>query len=436
MIRLQDLPAFSGLSEVCRSFGVDFTLFGGAATRAWLYLYFHPSKEFDLFDLTPFASDIDIAHSGPKEKTADIRAAIRDAVTFAPWCRWSILDSEGASRAAQNRAASTLVPIRSLTLSTATAHDLSAEIIRDFQRREVRFFRNPRYLSSELAIKGYDVELFGLLLALTTLADMIEVAGDGRLAESETSADVWLTLPAAESDLSRISANLNLQRRLWVKLANYFVRSGGSNTVYQSLVGRILESAALNHPGWNAESAFLEDTPVSISRPSAAGGFHVAELTPTVITGYHARNELDRVFRANRLDEIYGVPRPIIDPAYELVGFVPDLTLVGDSTENDQGQNNADIAFGSWADEDFLHVAWPGKDSERLDLNPAGLTACMMPWKAISDFGLSSGAAVGGTFDHGVQWVRVDVWDIIQSARNQKTKASMLILQSRLSEET
>jgi hypothetical protein len=432
---LQDLAAFSGLEEISHTFKVNFSLFGGAATRAWLYTYFSPGIEFDLFDLTPFASDVDISHSGPKEKTADISQAIRETVPFAQWCRWAILDSKSGESAAQNRAMSTWVPMRSLALSTKSATRLPEDLQMDFERCVVNFYRSPVYSASQFAKEGRDVEIFGLLLALNTLADVREIAGEGRLAQDGKLASEWLDTMSAERDLKQISQNANLQHRLWTKMANNYVRAGNDAQIFNKFLKVALRSSAFAKIEPEAKAVFIENAPVSISHPTSAGDFRVPELSPTVITGPEAHESLIQVYGDNHLADVYETKTPIIDPIYDLVAFIPELTVIRGSVGGNEPDASVDMVFESWASDEFLHVAWPHDKRLAHMLNPKGLTACMMPWAPTPSIGLSGGAAVGGVQPDGMDWIRVDIRDMMPLGQDAKdAKASVLILQSRLME--
>src|SRR5689334_5555529 len=94
-ILLTDVPAFERLRLLEEAFGIEFILFGGAATRLAISLYDGRTPLPDLTDLTPFSSDIDLAHSGPDYLSPDILASIDAVLPGAGWCRWSLIGRRG-----------------------------------------------------------------------------------------------------------------------------------------------------------------------------------------------------------------------------------------------------------------------------------------------------------------------------------------------------
>ncbi|WP_282608160.1 hypothetical protein [Pelagibius sp. Alg239-R121] len=435
---LHEVPAFRGLKEVAKEFGVEFTLFGGAATRALMYMHYRPGEDFDLFNLTPFTSDIDLWHNGEREDTPNIMQAINETILFAPWCRWALQDADIGKKAAVNRSRSTRVPLRSLALSTLESMEIPTAAIEDLQARRVSFERNEAYRQSDFARKGRDAEIFGLIMALNLLADMRDIAGEGELTEEEEALR-WVTAPDAWQELYAPVDTGRLTTRLWHLLASYMARSNpGSSRAADVLIEFAGQSEGLRSAKVDLQGVFFDGQPLSASKMTAAGGFRVPELSPEVVTGVEAQTAFEKI--CTELQEA-GLPAhdlPQIDPAFELIGVVPEITVRGEAGTRYEDGGNPDSVFESWSPADFVHLAWQDDGGAKSDLNPghlnpAGMTACVLPRVADQSYGWANAAAVGGRFAGGRNWIRVDLQDTTDRGRDAKDKpASILILQSRL----
>lgn len=112
---LYDSPVLEPLARAAESIGVEAVLLGSVASRALLFdAAGVPAR--DLFDLTEHAADIEIAHSGPAERTADFANAIAATMPLAPWFKWSIMDADGLASINGRRGAGFEVPLRQFRL--------------------------------------------------------------------------------------------------------------------------------------------------------------------------------------------------------------------------------------------------------------------------------------------------------------------------------
>jgi hypothetical protein len=143
--------------------------------------------------------------------------------------------------------------------------------------------------------------------------------------------------------------------------------------------------------------------PFTVSRSTADGKFLVPELSPTLDTGAAARDAFERW-----LEDSPPENRPVIDPAFELIGFVRKFTVLAapppKQREADQTGTppNAADPYGSSDFGDFLNVTWQGIGDAH------GMTAVILPRfrQPLHDSwgGLAAGGSVGGRW-----WLRADV---------------------------
>jgi len=432
-LRLQELAPFQALGGIAKEFNVNFTLFGGTASRVAMHMAYLPGQELDLFDLTPFSSDIDLWHSGSKDKTPDIKQAIRQQIPFASWCRWSIIDGEAGQRAAQNRALSTYVPLRSIVYRTDGTMRLSMDALADIEARRVSFSRNPNYTKSEFAREGRDVEIFGLLLALNALADMREIAGEGKLDTHHHYALHWLQSEDTVRQMQFVAGTPHLKTRLWQLLATNIARTVDTD-ISELLLGVVSvaqrSDAISGLDSRDIEFLIRQGSPLSVSKPAASGGFRVPELSPVVLTGESAEVAFERKLAELGFGDLPEDERPRIDPAFEIVGFVPEITVRAESSAN--SDERQDTVYFSDADDEFLHLAWVPDPNTQVALSPKGLTVSVIPWQRSAIHESRVGLAVGGVFRSGRGWLRVDLGDVVTRGATAKDgSASLLILQAR-----
>jgi hypothetical protein len=420
--RLHELPPFACFEGLARDFGVDFTLRGGAAARAAMYLEYRPGEDFDLFDVAPFTSDIDLRHSGEAQLTPLIRDAIRERVPFASWCRWSLLDGEKSALEQDNMELSTRVPLRSVHFETRQDTPLPADVLSDLRARRVSVFRNPAFSSSGLARTDRDLEVFGVLLALNTLVDLREVSGGGTVAHWGLVLN-WLAEPAARDQLRRAGSSPELGARLWHMLAPQIARADAEDRRWQEALSAFLRDGSLQQFGLSA-GAISGKHALSVSRLVSTGGFRVPELLPAVLTGTRARLEV--VAALERLSLPFA-PALRLDPAFEIVAFIPDLTVVGGTVS----EEDMDVGHYSQANDEFLHLTWKSRRNSASDNVAAGLTAVALPSSNRQETDLATSAlAVGGMFRSGQPWVRLDVGGFIGN-RGDGRRVGVAVLRAR-----
>src|SRR5580704_7287290 len=90
---LYDIPGFAGLRNVTTRFRCQLTVFGGFVRRICTYLRNNDTLP-DPEELAQFSSDIDMVHSGKALDTAELSAAVIEAVPFGEAIRWQIRSIE------------------------------------------------------------------------------------------------------------------------------------------------------------------------------------------------------------------------------------------------------------------------------------------------------------------------------------------------------
>jgi hypothetical protein len=422
--KLHELAPFYALGDISKEFKVDFTLYGGAASRVAMFLTYRSGYDFDLFDLTPFTSDIDLQHSGSKEQNLEIKLAISERVPFSCWCRWSLLDRESGAKAAENRALSTRVPLRSISYSTTARPSLAADTAEDLKNRRVSFVRCSQYGSSVLAKEGRDLEIFGLLMSMNVVTDLQEISGEKSVDYDLTGALEWLRYPETQEQFSRASDVAGLTARLWHLLAPQLARVDSNSVMAQEVMRLISRLDVMQRFDIDLDAISEEHSPLTVSKITGDGKFRVPELSPEIVVGREAMDAVESVFK--ELD-LGGQASPMIDPALELVAVVPKLTVTAGTSDT----SAFDDAYFSGPLEDFLHVAWK-HDVNAPRVRSEGLTASIIPWTHSLSALAPNPVAVGGIFQSGRSWVRIDLSETTEQGSTAKElTSSLLILQAR-----
>lgn len=174
MFTIWNIEQLRPLEAIGRRHGITFTLRGGVAYRLTALLVRKPPTNgtVDLFDLVPFMSDIDLTHSGAREKTPILLDEIMREVPTAECFRWE-LHSEMEVRALSGGGVySNLVPARMIEITGNVPNGLvdRAGGYDDIVRRNYRYYRDPRFRQSQRYRAGHDLDVFSALIFLQTLA--------------------------------------------------------------------------------------------------------------------------------------------------------------------------------------------------------------------------------------------------------------------------
>src|SRR5262249_13284930 len=89
---LWDIHGLEQLRKVCSTHCVHFTAFGGFMRRLMLVLIqtSQSGDQWDLFDLAPFASDIDLIHTGNAEQNDLLLQSIVYEIPWGECFRWQL----------------------------------------------------------------------------------------------------------------------------------------------------------------------------------------------------------------------------------------------------------------------------------------------------------------------------------------------------------
>lgn len=172
---LAQLPDLAGLAEVCHEFDIEITAFGSLVRRLARVLVDLPRDSEDplpdLFQLTPFLSDIDLRHSGAPEKTAQIRRAILSAVPFSECFRWEIFSEEELKPFTDDEVHLSVIPANKLTLGTRGGRGIDDPFggYEDLPNRSYRLLRSPFTHRSTLYREFRDHEFLRVLQYLRVL---------------------------------------------------------------------------------------------------------------------------------------------------------------------------------------------------------------------------------------------------------------------------
>lgn len=179
---LAQLPDLSGLADVCREFDVEITAFGSLVRRlARVLVDLTPESDQplpDLFQLAPFLSDIDLRHSGPPEKTLQIRRAILNAVPFSECFRWEIFSEEELKPFTADEVHLSVIPANKLRLSTRSGRGIEDPFdgYKDLHTRSYRLLRSPYGHRSMLYREFRDHEFLRVLHYLRVLFEEPQLA--------------------------------------------------------------------------------------------------------------------------------------------------------------------------------------------------------------------------------------------------------------------
>lgn len=206
---LFDLPGLDRLADVCSEFKIRLTAHGGLVRRLVMRL---PSDgpwnnlSFDLFDLVPFASDIDLIHDGKEALTAQIQDSVYRHIPNAECFRWELRSA--ASRTVFETAVrlNNFIPATLMRLSTLPGSGIWDPWggWDDIKTGSYRYIRNGFYTGSPLYKAGRDMELFSALLYLQAILEA-ELPID-RLKNQPGMGDVRAVIADAASDRASMIA--------------------------------------------------------------------------------------------------------------------------------------------------------------------------------------------------------------------------------------
>jgi hypothetical protein len=385
--KLYDLPAFAGLETVGREFNVRFRLFGGAASRLAMALWHDRRLSRTLVDLTPFASDVDLEHSGDEARTSEIQAAIDAYVVDAPWCRWSLVGQQTAATLRARREESTHIPLRSVVFESWRASDVDDQVIEDLQSLRVSIRPHRSFAETQARRSETDLEVFGLLLALNAAADLA-FAADAPVNVDVDAAALLLGRYIRSDDAAVLARRPNLRRRLYYLTAALAARSPRM----EGPLGRIL--AILN------EAAPIAQLPPQGKAMVVSAALEGDNFRAPRTAGMSLTSDLGADF-----DAVY-----TIDPAFDVHGASQAIPLQAGRAPS----SGVDLLGRP---REFLHLAW------RAGGETADVTTAFALDQANA---LHQGFAVGGALPAGGRWLRMDIGGVLASVSAQAIRIGVL----------
>ena len=391
-------------------------------------------EDLDIFDLVPFSSDIDLEHTGSGKQTYEILLKIQEQVPFASWFRWSLIDHARAQKAAEQRAISTAVPLRQLRFSTARDADIPDQALRDLEQHRVTFERNPAFHGHRRGVHRRDVEIYGLMMALNVVAELHDIAG-GEPAFDKSAIIRWLR-GTGHRDLRTAAVDARLAARFWHMLAVQLARLGRDAEMTAELLNLASNTDVLRHFDIDLKALGATGQAFSVSKFTADDNFRIPELTPVIRDGDDGYRALQTVIQDLRIRagfspvEIVQDVATLIDPAFELIAVIPELTIKPYAAAASQEDDETDVYY-SGMEQEFVEIAW--QEANRLPGHPRGLTAQVVPWGDLAQTVATSALpAVGGIFGTDRPWVRARLDDLVERNPGRGDgKASLVILQAK-----
>lgn len=204
---LWDIRGLEHIRKVCSTHGVHFTAYGGLLRHLLLKLLetAQSGDRWDLFDLVPFASDIDLIHTGTPDQTELLLRTIVYDIPFADCFRWQLRSVHDNAIYWDSMKVNNVIPASLMTLSTNSTDGIYDrwDGYRDYSSRKFRYIRNGFYTESPLYRAGRDLEACSALLYYRVLLEA--GVGPGELESQPGLADARaVVLEAARSADIRI----------------------------------------------------------------------------------------------------------------------------------------------------------------------------------------------------------------------------------------
>jgi hypothetical protein len=120
----------------------------------------------DVFDLVPFASDVDLLHTGPPELTPILRRCLSSQIPFGECLRWQIRSLSENGMFWDSMKVNNIVPASTMTFSTDSGFGVRDRWngAADYDSRQFRYIRNAYYPESPLYRAGKDLEVCSVLM--------------------------------------------------------------------------------------------------------------------------------------------------------------------------------------------------------------------------------------------------------------------------------
>lgn len=220
---ISDVEQLAYLAPIARRFGIGFRLHGGVASRL-LGRVNDAIRPLDLFELTPFASDIDLLHTGSAAMTGALLDAILREVPAAECFRWELRTETEQMNIDRTMGSVGAIPARTVSLLDTVGGQIvdPASGALDISRKKFRYYFNPYYAQSESFRAGRDTPALSALLYLQTLFEA------GMSAEQLYNQPGWAQAAAAiqtlvEDEVRRqFEEHAYLRARFWYLALNAY----------------------------------------------------------------------------------------------------------------------------------------------------------------------------------------------------------------------
>lgn len=124
-----------------------------------------PIPKFDLFDVAPYSTDIDLYHSGDEGLTPAIFRSIQELIPNADCFRWELHCQEAHDTFREAQHCSAIIPVNLMTLSTESRTGIEDPWrgLQDLVKQQFRYIRNGFFRESPLYQNLRDLELLSAL---------------------------------------------------------------------------------------------------------------------------------------------------------------------------------------------------------------------------------------------------------------------------------
>lgn len=364
--RLGHLGPFQPLSEIADHFGVEIRIVGGTAIRLASDLIRERVGAL-ITDYCPFATTIELVHSGPHVLTPLIKDVINQVVPFAPWCP---IEMRGEFRKRPYRRANA-VPLMGISFSTKRGFQGRPRGFADLQEGFVSL--DQRFVNAEKDAATFKHLPEAILDALVAACDL----GDGRLSGMTDRILLGDLLKSAPPEPIAPSE----RRRFRRQLADVTARASPSLAERAHVLWRWVDGSATS---W-----------------AAPLGSDQAKVVPSFDAPLLRKLPEQVAFDTNQITtKTLGALDCSLDPSFEVLRITEPIHL-----EMRRG-------LRSWTPERpdekvFVCLAWREPSSSKVS------AAALLPTSAADP--VTVGVSDGGKFENGTSWVRLDVSGLVGS---------------------
>lgn len=364
--RLGHLGPFQPLSEIADYFGVEIRIVGGTAIRLASDLIRDRVGAL-ITDYCPFATTIELVHSGPDVLTPLIKDVINQVVPFAPWCP---IEMKGEFRERPHRRANA-VPLMGISFSTKHGFQGRRHGIADLESGFVSL--DQQFVDAVKDPAALDRLPKVMLDAFAAACDL----GDGRLSQTAEMILSGNLLRSAPPEGIATHERARLKRQL----ADVTARASPSLAERAHVLWRWVDGSATS---W-----------------AASLGSDQAKVVPSFDAPLLRKLPEQVAFDTNQITtKTLGALDCSLDPSFEVLRITEPIHL------------EMRRSLRSWTTERsgekvFVCLAWGEPSSSKVS------AAALLPTSAADP--VTVGVSDGGKFENGTSWVRLDVSGLVGS---------------------